>query len=72
MTGSRNATTWERVNKFIGNKIELRYGDNKDQVSDELGIKWHMEREMTIHGLSDKIRGMHGGHHGHPGPADDY
>ena len=72
VTRSRNATTWEWENKFIGNEIELRYGDTEDQVSDELGIEWQREWGTTISWFERLYSWNARGSHGHPGPSIDH
>ena len=55
MTGSQNATTRKRENKFISTEIKRRYGYTIDQISGELGIKWQREWETTVYGSNDII-----------------
>ena len=40
--------SWERVNVFVGNEIEQRYGDAEDQISDKLGIEYKGNRTRRL------------------------
>lgn len=49
------------------------YGDTVDQVSDKASIDETKGMGLNVNGSTTKLfRGMHGGHYGHPGPADDH